>query len=78
MQQMQLSPVEALVFVTVTSLEARGETPYASAIAREADLATDELDMALHTLAEKNLLHREDAPIGGSDFGPRWCARQPT
>lgn len=78
MQQTQLSPVEALVFVTVTSLEARGDIPYASAIAREADLATDELDAALHTLAEKNLVHREDAPIDGTDFGPRWCTRQPT
>lgn len=76
--QMQLSPVEALVFVTVTSLEARGETPYISAIGREADLATDEVDMALHTLAEKNLVHSEDAPMGGTDFGPRWCARQPS
>ena len=74
---MQLSPLEALVFVTVSDLEARGETPYTSAIARAADLAVDELDATLHTLAEKNLVHREEAPIDGVDFGPRWCIRQP-
>lgn len=77
MQQMQLSPTEAQVYVAVTGLEARGEPPYAAAIAREANLAWDDLDITLHTLADKNLVRREDAPIGGVDFGPRWCARQP-
>jgi len=78
MEQAQLSSVEALVFVTVTALEARGETPYLSAIAREAELSADELDQTLHSLAEKNLVRREDSPVDGTDFGPRWCTRQPT
>jgi hypothetical protein len=77
MQQTQLSPMEALVYVAVTGLEARGEPPYAAAIAREANLTGDDLDITLHTLVEKNLVRREDAPVGGADFGPRWCARQP-
>lgn len=75
--QTQLSPMEALVYVAVTGLETRGETPYAAAIAREADLTMDDLDITLHSLVEKSLLHREDAPLDGVDFGPRWCARQP-
>lgn len=74
--QTQLSPMEALVYVAVTGLESRGETPYPAAIAREADLALDDLDIALHSLAEKSLVHREDSPVDGVDFGPRWCARQ--
>jgi hypothetical protein len=77
MQQTQLSPMEALVYVAVTGLEARGEAPYAAAIAREADLAGDDLEITLHSLAEKSLVRREDSPAGGTDFGPRWCARQP-
>jgi hypothetical protein len=75
--QTELSPTEALVYVTVTGLESRGETPYAAAIAREANLSMDDLDFALHSLTEKNLLHREDSPLDGVDFGPRWCASQP-
>ena len=30
----------------------------------------------LHLLTEKDLLHREDSPMAGLDFGPRCCARQ--
>ncbi|HEX6970038.1 MAG TPA: hypothetical protein VF174_14685 [Micromonosporaceae bacterium] len=78
MTQFQLSPVESLVFNTVTALEARGETPYPATIARAARLPADELHQALHSLTEKNLLHREDPPVDGVDFGPRWCVRQPT
>lgn len=77
MQQTTLSPMEALVYVAVTGIEARGETPYAAAIAKEANLAGDDLDTTLHDLVEKNLVRREDAPGGNVDFGPRWCARQP-
>lgn len=77
MQQTQLSPMEALVYVAVTGLEARGETPYTAAVAREADLTLDDLDVTLHSLAEKSLVRREDSPVDGVDFGPRWCARQP-
>lgn len=77
MEQSELSSVESLVYITVTALESRGETPYPAAIAREADLPTDELDRILYSLAEKNLLRREDSPLDGTDFGPRWCARQP-
>lgn len=75
--QTLLTPMEALVYVTVTDLESRGESPYAAAIAREADLTMDDLDITLHSLVEKNLVHREDSPLDGVDFGPRWCARQP-
>jgi hypothetical protein len=77
MQQIQLSDVEQRVYVAVTTLEARGEVPYPAAIAQEADLAEEQLVTPLHDLGEKNLLHREDSPIAGLDFGPRWCARQP-
>lgn len=77
MTQIQLSPTESLVFNTVAALEARGETPYPSAIARETRLPGDELEQTLHSLAEKNLVRREESPVDGTDFGPRWCARQP-
>ncbi|HEX5543806.1 MAG TPA: hypothetical protein VFX60_19990 [Micromonospora sp.] len=77
MQQVQLSSVESLVYITVTAMEARGQTTYLTAIAAEAELPPDELTQALHSLAEKNLLRREDSPVEGTDFGPRWCARQP-
>lgn len=70
--------MEALVYVAVTGMESRGETPYGAAIAREASLTMDDLDIALHSLTEKDLLHREDSPLDGVDFGPRWCTRQPT
>jgi hypothetical protein len=75
--QTQLSPMEAQVYVAVTGLESRGETPYAAAIAREAKLSFDDLDIALHGLVEKTLVRREDSPVDGVDFGPRWCIRQP-
>lgn len=69
--------MEARVYVAVSGLEARGETPYAAALASETDLAEDDLEVALHALAEKNLVRREDGPAGNVDFGPRWCTRQP-
>ena len=75
MTQARLSPVESLVFNTVTALEARGEVPSPSTIARETHLSTDELHQVLHSLAEKNLLRREESPVDGTDFGPRWCAQ---
>ncbi|HEX5595098.1 MAG TPA: hypothetical protein VFX61_03610 [Micromonosporaceae bacterium] len=77
MQQVELSSLESLVFVTVTAMEARGQAPYLSEIAHEAELPLDEVSQTLHSLAEKNLLHREDTPVEGTDFGPRWCVRQP-
>lgn len=69
--------MEARVYVAVTGLEARGETPYAAAIASETRLTEDDLEITLHSLAEKSLVRREDGPVAGVDFGPRWCARQP-
>lgn len=77
MQQVRMSDVEQRVLVAVTALEARGEAPFRSAIAEETGLPEEQLDSPLHALAEKNLVHREDAPFEGVDFGPRWCARQP-
>jgi hypothetical protein len=75
MTRVELSPMESLVFNTVTALEARGEAPYPSAIARETDLSADELHQTLHRLTEKNLLRREESPVDGTDFGPRWCTQ---
>ncbi|MBO4210641.1 hypothetical protein [Micromonospora echinofusca] len=77
MQQIPLTGVEEQVYVAVTALEARGQVPYPEVIAEEAGLTEEELDVPLGSLAEKNLLHREDSPMAGLDFGPRWCARQP-
>lgn len=65
------------LLVAVTALEARGQVPYPDAIADQAGLTEDQLAAPLHDLAEKNLLHREDSPLEGLDFGPRWCAVQP-
>jgi hypothetical protein len=39
-------------------------------------MSEEELNAPLHLLTEKGLLHREDSPMAGLDFGPRWCARQ--
>lgn len=77
MTQVQLSSAESRVYAAVNALEARGETPYPSAIARETALPAEELNQTLHSLAEKNLLRREESPIDGTDLGPRWCVRQP-
>lgn len=77
MQRVELSDVEQQVYVAVTALEARGQVPSPEAIADEAGLPEDQLTSPLHELAEKNLVHREDSPMEGLDFGPRWCAVQP-
>lgn len=77
MQQLRLTEVERQVLATVTGLEARGEPPYFSRLRRETGLPDDELRRTLHGLAEKNLVRREDTPLGSTDLGPRWCARQP-
>ena len=50
--------------------------PYPDLIAQETGLTEEELRAPLHLLTEKNLLHREDSPMAGLDFGPRFCARQ--
>jgi hypothetical protein len=76
MQQVQLSEVEERVYQAVTALEARGHVPYPDLIAQETGMSEAELHAPLHLLTEKNLLHREDSPMAGLDFGPRWCARQ--
>ncbi|MDG4830969.1 hypothetical protein O7627_16875 [Solwaraspora sp. WMMD1047] len=73
MQQLQLSDVEELVYVAIGALEARGQVPFPDAIAAETGLTEEELVVPLHELGEKNLLHREDSPLAGLDFGPRWC-----
>jgi hypothetical protein len=78
MQQLRLSTVEEKVYVAATGLEARGEIPYLAAIARETGLPEEQLGQPLHELTEKNLLHREETPVGGTDLGPRWCAQQRT
>lgn len=79
MQQLRLSAMETRVFTAVNALEARGETPYPSAIEREAGLPEEQVRLALHSLTEeKNLLHREESALGEMDLGPRWCVRQPT
>jgi len=77
MQQIQLSELEQRVYVAVTALEARGQVPYPAAIAQEAGVPEEQLVAPLHELGVKNLVHREDSPLAGLDFGPRWCARQP-
>lgn len=77
MQQIQLTETEERVYQAVAELEVRGQVPYPTAIAEEAGLTEDELTEPLRCLAEKNLVHREDSPLAGLDFGPRWCARQP-
>lgn len=76
MRQVQLSDLEERVYAAVTALEAKGQVPYPSAIADESGLAEEQLTAPLHDLSVKNLLHREDSPLAGLDFGPRWCAHQ--
>ncbi|TDC81559.1 hypothetical protein E1193_14375 [Micromonospora sp. KC606] len=76
MQQVRLSETEERVYDAVAALEARGQVPYPDLIAEEAGMAAEEVHQPLHLLTEKNLLHREDSPMAGLDFGPRWCARQ--
>ncbi|MEW2380432.1 hypothetical protein AB0883_30605 [Micromonospora sp. NPDC047812] len=76
MRQVQLSDVEEKVYDAVATLEARGQVPYPDLIAEEAGLTEEQLRAPLHQLTEKNLLHREDSPMAGLDFGPRFCARQ--
>ncbi|GIJ29932.1 hypothetical protein Vqi01_50940 [Micromonospora qiuiae] len=76
MQQVQLSDVEARVYDAVAALEARGQVPYPDMIAQECGLTEEQLQTPLHLLTEKNLLHREDSPMAGLDFGPRFCAQQ--
>ncbi|MEV4544903.1 hypothetical protein ACIBXA_17450 [Micromonospora echinaurantiaca] len=76
MRQVQLSEVEERVYEAVTALEARGQVPYPDMIAEECGLTEEQLRAPLHMLTEKNLLHREDSPMAGLDFGPRFCARQ--
>jgi hypothetical protein len=76
MQQVRLSDVEERVYQAVAALEARGQVPYPDMIAEESGLSTEEIHAPLRALTEKNLLHREDSPMAGLDFGPRWCARQ--
>ncbi|MEH1169525.1 hypothetical protein V6V47_29510 [Micromonospora sp. CPCC 205539] len=76
MQQVQLSEVEQRVYQAVSALEVRGQVPYPDMIAEESGLSTEQLNAPLHLLTEKGLLHREDSPMAGLDFGPRFCARQ--
>jgi hypothetical protein len=76
MQRVQLSEIEERVYQAVAALEARGQVPYPDMIAEEAGLTEEQLHTPLHLLTEKNLLHREDSPMAGLDFGPRFCARQ--
>ncbi|MCG5471305.1 hypothetical protein ABZ356_30580 [Micromonospora zamorensis] len=76
MQQVQLSEAEQRVYQAVTTLEARGQVPYPDLIAEESGLTQEQVDSPLHLLTEKGLLHREDSPMAGLDFGPRFCARQ--
>ncbi|MEU5950587.1 hypothetical protein ACIBTZ_02745 [Micromonospora sp. NPDC049460] len=76
MRQVQLSDVEERVYDAVAALEARGQVPYPDLIAQEAGLTEEQLRAPLHLLTEKNLLHREDSPMAGLDFGPRFCAQQ--
>lgn len=77
MQQLQLTDLEQRVYAAVTALEARGQVPFPDAIAQETGLPEEELAAPLRELGSKNLLHREDSPLAGLDFGPRWCSRQP-
>ncbi|MBG6104628.1 MULTISPECIES: hypothetical protein [Micromonospora] len=76
MQQVQLSEAEQRVYQAVTTLEARGQVPYPDLIAEESGLTAEQVGSPLHLLTEKGLLHREDSPMAGLDFGPRFCARQ--
>ncbi|MET7672763.1 hypothetical protein [Micromonospora luteifusca] len=76
MQQVQLSETEQRVYQAVTTLEARGQVPYPDLIAEESGLTAEQVGSPLHLLTEKGLLHREDSPMAGLDFGPRFCARQ--
>lgn len=76
MRQVQLSEVEGRVYDAVAALEARGQVPYPDLIAEESGLTAEQLHSPLHQLTEKNLLHREDSPMAGLDFGPRFCAQQ--
>ncbi|GAB4107115.1 hypothetical protein AB0C42_32400 [Micromonospora taraxaci] len=76
MQQVQLSEAEQRVYQAVTTLEARGQVPYPDLIAEESGLTEEQVGSPLHLLTEKGLLHREDSPMAGLDFGPRFCARQ--
>ncbi|WP_328534342.1 hypothetical protein OG836_09185 [Micromonospora zamorensis] len=76
MQQVQLSEAEQRVYQAVTTLEARGQVPYPDVIAEVSGLTQEQVDSPLHLLTEKGLLHREDSPMAGLDFGPRFCARQ--
>ncbi|WBB68658.1 hypothetical protein [Micromonospora sp. WMMD812] len=76
MRRDQLSDVEERVYQAVTALEARGQVPYPDLIAEESGLTEEQVNAPLHLLTEKNLLHREDSPMAGLDFGPRFCARQ--
>ncbi|KAB1929611.1 hypothetical protein F8271_28750 [Micromonospora sp. ALFpr18c] len=76
MQQVQLSEVEQRVYQAVTTLEQRGQVPYPDLIGEEAGLSEEQVRAPLHLLTEKGLLHREDSPMAGLDFGPRFCARQ--
>ncbi|GAB3354267.1 hypothetical protein RMN56_26485 [Micromonospora halotolerans] len=76
MQQVRLSAIEERVYQAVTALEVRGHVPYPDTIAQEAGMTEKELREPLHLLTERGLLHREDSPMAGLDFGPRWCARQ--
>ncbi|MEH0939264.1 hypothetical protein [Micromonospora psammae] len=76
MQQVRLSEAEVRVYEAVSALEARGQVPYPDLIAQEAGITEEEVHAPLHLLTEKDLLHREDSPMAGLDFGPRWCARQ--
>ncbi|WP_422740263.1 hypothetical protein ACN263_14100 [Micromonospora sp. WMMD729] len=76
MQRMELSEVERKVYEAVTALEARGQVPYPDLIAEGSGLTEEQVHAPLHQLTEKGLLHREDSPMAGLDFGPRFCARQ--
>ncbi|MEH0930423.1 hypothetical protein [Micromonospora sp. CPCC 205558] len=76
MQQVQLSEAEQRVYQAVTVLEARGQVPYPDLIAEESGFTEEQVGSPLHLLTEKGLLHREDSPMAGLDFGPRFCARQ--
>ncbi|MFI7427991.1 hypothetical protein ACIBPB_13475 [Micromonospora sp. NPDC049836] len=77
MQQVRLSAIEERVYQAVVALEVRGHVPYPDTIAEETGMPEEELREPLHQLTERGLLHREDSPMAGLDFGPRWCARQP-
>ncbi|MET7880132.1 hypothetical protein [Micromonospora profundi] len=76
MQQVQLSEIEQRVYQAVTTLETRGQVPYPDLIAESCGLTEEQVHEPLHMLTEKGLLHREDSPMAGLDFGPRFCARQ--